>query len=142
MTKNPRKRVFRSNPDPDQLRKQIKARLAYMKTRVPGARSADVKFILAREYGFASWAALQAEIFRRIVVGKIRLFRRAWIAAVTPKNRVDQDAGEAHMAFLRTGVAVQNGFIFAALVGVGMVFMTGAQMHALRAMLERLSVLF
>jgi hypothetical protein len=59
-TSNTGKRPLPPLPHPDHLRKEAKARLAELKTRVPSARLADVQFTLAREYGFANWAALQA----------------------------------------------------------------------------------
>src|SRR6185369_2789587 len=62
MTGNSGKRVLPPLPNSHHLRKQAKARLATMKAKVPGARLADAQLILAREYGFSNWAALQAEV--------------------------------------------------------------------------------
>lgn len=58
MTSIAGKRTLPLTPHHDHLRKEAKARLAELKMRVPSARLADVQFTLAREYGFANWAAL------------------------------------------------------------------------------------
>ena len=57
--------VLPRRPHLDYLRKQAKARLAEMRAVQPDARLADAQSALAREYGFANWGALGAEVFRR-----------------------------------------------------------------------------
>ena len=58
-------RTLPLSPHPDHLRKEAKARLAEMKSRVATARLADAQALLARDYGFASWGHLMAERQRR-----------------------------------------------------------------------------
>ena len=145
MTNDTPKRALPLTPHPDHLRKEAKARLAELKTRIPSARLADVQFTLAREYGFANWAALLAEAVRLSRQGG-RL-RRAFVTAAYARSYhadlLDQDAeAEAHAAFFRIGVATQVGFFLAAFAGVGMVFLTQAQMRTVHAVFERVALLF
>jgi hypothetical protein len=149
MTGNPGKPMLPSLPHPDHLRKQAKARLADMKAKVPGARLADAQFALARAYGFASWSALQAEVARRTSgpLGQRARVRRAHVAVLYPERfrqdgLLDQEADiEAHAAFFRAGVIAQIGFIFAALTGVSLLFLSDEQVHAAHAAIERLALL-
>jgi hypothetical protein len=53
-------------PHPDHLRKQAKALLAGMRTRSPTARLSDAQQLLANEYGFPNWNALQAAVAGRL----------------------------------------------------------------------------
>ena len=68
MTVNTGKRMLPLTPHPDHLRKEAKSRLASLKGRMPSVRLTDVQLILAREYGFANWGMLQAEVARRIAL--------------------------------------------------------------------------
>ena len=47
------------------LKKLAKERLAQLRLRTPDAQLADAQLAVAREYGFASWRALKAELDRR-----------------------------------------------------------------------------
>jgi ankyrin repeat protein len=49
------------------LKKRAKERLVELRQRNPSAKLADAQLAIAREYGFASWRALKAEIDRRRV---------------------------------------------------------------------------
>ena len=49
----------------EHLKNQAKQRLPAMRRETPDAKLADAQFRLAREYGFASWRALKAEVERR-----------------------------------------------------------------------------
>jgi hypothetical protein len=51
-----------ARPNLDHLKKQAKDRLIQLRQRAPGARLADAQHVLAREYGFQSWAALKAHV--------------------------------------------------------------------------------
>ena len=44
------------------LKKLAKERLAFLRSRQPGAKLADAQLAVAREYGFPSWRALKAEM--------------------------------------------------------------------------------
>jgi hypothetical protein len=100
------------------LRKQAKVRLAMMKAKVPSARLADAQQVLAREYGFVNWAALQAEVTQRTggPAGRRAWVHRAHVAPLYPERfrqdgLIDQEADvETTAAFFRAGVAAQIGF--------------------------------
>jgi hypothetical protein len=137
------KHVLPPIPHPDHLRKQAKSRLATMRTRAPATRLGEAQSVIAREYGFANWAALQAEVTRRMDSprGRWRQVRRAHVAALYPE-RFRQDAlldGEADIQmtqhFFLTGAAAHIGFLFAALVGLALLFVTPGQMHLGHAVL-------
>jgi ankyrin repeat protein/uncharacterized glyoxalase superfamily protein PhnB len=49
----------------DHLKKLAKERLTALRARNPSARLADAQLAIAREYGFASWRAMKAELDRR-----------------------------------------------------------------------------
>jgi hypothetical protein len=52
-------------PNPDNLRKQAKTRLVALRAHASSTRLAEAQHLIAREYGFANWSALQAEVARR-----------------------------------------------------------------------------
>ncbi len=137
------KRELPQLPHPDHLRKQAKARLAAMRAKVPATRLAEAQYVIAREYGFASWAALQAEVASRVQSprGQWRQVRRAHVAALYPE-RFRQDAlleDEADIQttqrFFLVGSAAQIGFFLAAAAGMGLLFVTPAQMRLAHAVL-------
>lgn len=130
------KRILPSVPHPDHLRKQAKSRLAVLRTRAPATRLAEAQSLIAREYGFANWAALLAEVETRVQSprGQWRNVQRAHVAALYPE-RFRQDAlldGEADIQatqrFFLAGAAAHIGFLFAALVGIALLFITPGQM--------------
>jgi hypothetical protein len=59
------KRTLPDLPSAENLRKQAKERLAELRAKTPSARLTHAQFILAREYGFTDWTAMQAEVARR-----------------------------------------------------------------------------
>ncbi|OJT96866.1 MAG: hypothetical protein BGN82_04385 [Alphaproteobacteria bacterium 65-7] len=133
MTGIPGKRALPVLPHPDHLRKQAKVRLVAMKARASGARLAEAQAVLAREYGFASWAALLAEVARRgeSPRGQYARIRRAPVAPLVPGFLLGlppDDEGGLNQAFVRSGVIAQTGFLLAILAGVGLVLWT---MHLL-----------
>lgn len=124
MTSNGAKRELPVSPNPDHLRKQAKARLADMRLRAPGARLGEAQLILAREYGFPDWAALQTEVARRAAspAGAIRHIRRA-PASVLPFWRIGgAEPDEYPHGFMRGSVVMSAGVLLA-LLGLGMVLM-------------------
>ena len=140
------KRQLPPIPHSDHLRKQAKARLAVLRTKLPTARLADAQLTIAREYGFASWAALQAEVARRgqSPRGQWRNVRRAHAAALYPE-RFRQDAlleDEADiqttLRFFMAGAVAQIGFLFVALAGLALLFVTPAQMRLAHELFLRL----
>lgn len=112
-------------PHPEFLRKQAKARLADLRLRMPAAKLGQVQLVMAREYGFASWAALQAEVVRRHASpqGQWGRIRRSPMATLPQSEAPMDGAGEPN--FLHAGVATQIGFILTALVGVVLVMIVG-----------------
>jgi len=127
MTGDTGKRQLPPIPHPDHLRKQAKARLAAMREKMPSARLADAQVTLAREYGFASWAALQAEVAQRVQSpqGQWRHVRRAHLAAFRPgwwrQDQPTEEDVEAVAAFFRAAVILQMGFVLALAGGLALV---------------------
>lgn len=143
MTGNSGKRQLPSIPHPDHLRKQAKARLAAMRAKMPTARLAEAQGLIAREYGFASWAALQAEVEQRVQSprGQWRKVQRAHVAPLYPERfrqdgLLDDEANiQANQRFFLVGAAAQIGFLLAALVGLALLWVTPAQVHLAHAVL-------
>lgn len=137
------KRQLPSIPHPDHLRKQAKARLAAMRAKTPTARLAEAQGLIAREYGFATWAALQAEVANRVQSprGRWRKVSQAHVAPLYPERfrqdgLLDDEANiQTNLRFFMAGAAAQIGFLFAALVGLALLFITPAQMHLAHAAL-------
>jgi hypothetical protein len=128
MTSETGKRTLPLSPHPDHLRKEAKARLAEMKTRLPTARLGDAQAALARDYGFASWGHLIAEVIKLGGQGprsQAAAYRRWRLRPI-----FDPDAEqEAHIAFFRIGAAAHVGFFLSALAGMGMVLLAPSLAH-------------
>ena len=62
------------NPNFDYLKKQAKELLAELLPQQPGLNLAGAQRLLARDYGFASWAALKA----RVLEGRGRALAGTW----------------------------------------------------------------
>jgi hypothetical protein len=121
MSSNDGKRTLPELPNAEHLRKQAKDRLVELRAKTPSARLTHAQLILAREYGFSDWPALQAEVTRRTNSPKgqrarIRRFPVA-VARVSPA----EEPGD--MDFFATGAAVQIGFVLIVLVGLGLVLL-------------------
>jgi hypothetical protein len=58
-------RALPQRPNLEHLRNEAKRRLDGLRATKAGAKLADAQFQLAREYGFASWRELKAEVERR-----------------------------------------------------------------------------
>src|SRR3954468_22438532 len=63
------KRTLPLLPNADHLRQQAKARLAQLRQTAPATKLTEAQALLAREYGFADWPKLQAEIAHRAAEG-------------------------------------------------------------------------
>lgn len=143
MTGSNGKRQLPPVPHPDHLRKQAKARLAAMRAKMPTARLAEAQGLIAREYGFASWAALQAEVEQRVQSprGQWRKVQRAHVAPLYPERfrqdgLLDDEANiQTNQRFFLVGAAAQIGFLLAALVGLALLWVTPAQIHLAHAVL-------
>ena len=110
------------SPNPDHLRKQAKARLAEIRLRASGARLGEAQLILAREYGFPDWAALQAEVVRRAAspAGAWGRMRRAPAGMVPFWQMTETERDETGPGFLRASAVMPLGVLLA-LVGLGLV---------------------
>lgn len=117
-------------PNLDKLKKDAKARLLEMRARTPSARLADAQFLLAREHGFPSWAAMKAEVERMAAspaaadlrAGKARgaLFRAGNRAA-----KEDETDPHAPAHFFRTGITMIVAFVLVTLIGFTAIFISG-----------------
>ena len=123
MTSRNGKRELPPSPNPDHLRKQAKARLAEMRKRAPTARLTEAQLVLAREYGFATWAALQAEAARRAAspAGSWSRIRRAPLGVVPFWRMPEAERDEAPQVFFRIGMVMQVGVLLILLAGAGLV---------------------
>ena len=109
-------------PNPDHLRKQAKVRLAEMRRRAPGAKLGEAQLVLAREYGFASWATLQAEVALRVAspAGAIRHIRRAPTGVLPFWRSAGAEPDDHRPGFVRGGVVMSMGVLLA-LVGMAVI---------------------
>jgi hypothetical protein len=123
VTSSNKMRELPVSPNPDHLRKQAKARLAEMRQRAPGARLGEAQLILAREYGFSGWAALQAEVARRAASpAGFRARLRRVPAAIVPFWRMrEAEADAMPQIFFRIGMVMQVGGLLVLLGVVGLV---------------------
>jgi hypothetical protein len=123
MTSSTEKRELPVNPNSDHLRKQAKARLAEMRLHAPGARLGEAQLILAREYGFSGWAALQAEVARRAAspAGAWARIRRAPAALVPYWRTAEAEADGMPQTFFRIGMVMQVSGLLLLLGVIGIV---------------------
>ena len=98
--------------------------------------------MIAREYGFASWAALQAEVASRVqspAASGARCSGRMWrplSRALPADGLLDDEANiQANQRFFLWRGAAQIGFLLAALVGLALLWVTPAQVHLAHAVL-------
>ena len=122
MTGSNGKRQLPSIPHPDHLRKQAKARLAELRQRAPAARLTQAQLVLAREYGFPDWAALQAEVARRAAspAGSWSRIRRAPMGVVPFWRMPEGERDDAPQVFFRIGMVMQVGVLLILLAGAGL----------------------
>jgi len=80
-------RVLPARPSLEHLKNEAKHRLEAMRAASPGSQLSDAQFQLAREYGFASWRELKADIDRRRGLAG---FDPAgdWIGELVPGSRI------------------------------------------------------
>jgi hypothetical protein len=125
------KRALPPLPHLDKLKKEAKARLAEMRLRMPSTRLADAQFLLARDYGFESWAALKAEVERRTTGPDATALRgnKARGALFRAGRRVcdEESDPQSPAPFFRTGMAATVGFALVAIIGSALVFTTTAE---------------
>jgi len=145
MTSNRSRRALPLLPHPDHLRKQAKARLAGLREKTPTTRLAEVQSVIAKEYGFANWGALQAEVTRRTsgIRSQRASLRQADLTLGHSERFAkapDQDAAiSTPVDFFRVGVAAQVGVVFVALTGMALVFVANGPPHGAVATALRMS---
>lgn len=132
MTGSSSKYTLPQLPHPDHLRKLAKSRLSALRVTVPSARLAHVQQTMAREYGFQTWGALQAEVMRRHESprGQWGRIRRAPVAVPVSPGGDLPDVDDCSLV-LHVGVATQIGFVLAAVVGVGLVLVATGEFPAI-----------
>jgi hypothetical protein len=121
-------------PNPDNLRKQAKTRLVALRAHASSTRLADAQHLIAREYGFANWAALQAEVARRqqSPLACYALIRR--ISRPAPHQRDLEETPLASNSMLGAAATASIFFVMAG-IGGGMVYLLN------RTQLDRLYAL-
>jgi hypothetical protein len=109
-------------PNPDNLRKQAKKRLSALRVRQPSTRLGEAQHLVAREYGFPSWAAMLTEVVRRqeSPVARYRLIRKQSVAV--PGGRSEEDAYPVQRLFL-AGAGATTAFVIVACVGLALVIL-------------------
>ncbi|HWF63900.1 MAG TPA: hypothetical protein VN685_04740 [Rhizomicrobium sp.] len=136
MTDNSGKRLLPLIPHSGHLRKQAKARLVSMRATQSSARLAEAQSVLAREYGFANWAALQAEVAHR---AQNTRRGRAWTRIPGRfhwQSLAERDvAMPSQVLFSLSSTGACIGFLAAALLGSGLIFITPPQLKMLHAAL-------
>jgi hypothetical protein len=73
-----------ARPNLDHLRKQAKEHLPELQRQNPGSKLADAQYLIAREYGFASWAALKAHVES---LARVNPLAGRWRANVSKSKR-------------------------------------------------------
>ncbi len=82
-------RQLPSRPNLEYLKNQAKEQLEELQRQDPSAQLADAQHALAREYGFASWPLLKANVEDRLAAFArgVRLFAGAWQADLAKSQR-------------------------------------------------------
>src|SRR6185437_4551925 len=107
-----------------------------MRATQSSARLAEAQSVLAREYGFANWAALQAEVAHR---AQNTRRGRAWTRIPGRfhwQSLAERDvAMPSQVLFSLSSTGACIGFLAAALLGSGLIFITPPQLKMLHAAL-------
>jgi len=103
-------------PNPDNLRKQAKTRLVELRAHASSTQLAEAQHLIAREYGFTNWAALQAEVARRQESPVARYARIRRQSRPTPRPRDPEESPTASSPVL---VASVTASIFSVMAGIG-----------------------
>ena len=78
-------RTFPAHPNLEHLKNEAKQRLEAIRLKAPRARLTEVQFQLAREYGYASWRELKADLDQRVPVANAI---GNWIGFLSPDLRI------------------------------------------------------
>lgn len=109
-------------PNPDNLRKQAKKRLAALRARQPSARLGEAQHLLACEYGFANWAAMLAEVTRRQESPAARYKRIRKQSVAVPATLPDEEAYPVQRLFL-AGAGASAAFMIVACIALAPVIL-------------------
>jgi hypothetical protein len=119
------RRQLPSLPNPDNLRKQAKSRLLELRLRAPSARLAEAQHLIAREYGFANWAQMQAEVARRRESPAAHYGRIRRLPLAVPGRNEDQGEPQIMNHFLIAGASTSILWVLVAAIGIGLMIRSG-----------------
>jgi hypothetical protein len=109
-------------PNPDNLRKQAKKRMSALRARQPSVRLGEAQHLVAREYGFPTWAAMLAEVMRRqdsLAAHYARI--RKLSVAVRGAPPEEEPHTVQHLFF--AGAGASAAFVIVACLGLGPVML-------------------
>lgn len=109
-------------PNPDNLRKQAKKRLADLRARQPSARLGEAQHLLAQEYGFSTWAAMLAEVMRRQESPAARYRRIRKQSVAVPGSLPDEETYPVQRLFF-TGAGASAAFVIVASIALAPVIL-------------------
>ena len=121
------KRTLPDLPSAENLRKQAKERLAELRTKTPSVRLTHAQFILAREYGFVDWRAMQAEVTRRMNSSNGLRARILRLPKAVPRPGPAEEPDDMPMIGMRS--MALTGYILIVLIGIGLSLFGALKYH-------------
>jgi hypothetical protein len=121
------KRTLPDLPSTENLRKQAKERLAELRAKTPSVRLTHAQFILAREYGFADWRAMLAEVARRLNNLKGLRARILRLPKAVPRSAPAEEPDDMPMTGMRAMALA--GYILVVLIGIGLSLFGALKYH-------------
>jgi hypothetical protein len=113
-------------PNPDNLRKQAKKRLSALRTRLPTVRLGEAQHLVAREYGFPTWAAMLAEVTRRQDSLAVRYMRIRKLSVAVRGAPLEEDPHLVQRLFF-AGAGASAAFVIVACLGLAPVLLAICQ---------------
>jgi hypothetical protein len=109
-------------PNPDKLRKQAKKRLSALRIRQPSVRLGEAQHLVAREYGFPTWAAMLDEVMRRqdSLAGRYTRIRKLSIAV--PGAPAEEESHPVQRLFF-AGAGASAAFVIVACLALAPVLL-------------------
>ncbi len=104
-------------PNPDNLRNQCKKRFAVVRRRQASVLLGEAQHLVAREYGFPTWAAMLAEVMRRqgSLAGRYTRIRKLSVAV--PGAPAEDEPHPVHRLFF-AGAGASAAFVIVACLGL------------------------
>jgi hypothetical protein len=126
MTMTNARRQLPPVPNPDNLRKQAKMRLSALRMRQSSVRLGEAQHLLAREYGFPTWAAMLAEVTRRqdSLAGRYTRIRKLSVAV--PGAPAEEEPHPVQRLFF-AGAGAAAAFAIVACLGLAPVLLAIGQ---------------